>query len=110
MSFIPKIRMDVALGVLTAGALLYAYRRDISGMVSARSGSGSSNVSGERKRKRDEIETLEALGPIMSDPAYLDITERILLQCDPQTIIRVASVCPISRDHCTAIITVLSVC
>lgn len=98
MSFIPKIRMDVALGVLTAGALLYAYRRDISGMVSARSGTGSGSGSGERKRKRDEIETLEALGPIMSDPAYLDITERILLQCDPQTIIRVASVRPRSRD------------
>lgn len=81
--------MDVALGVLTAGALLYAYRRDISGMVSASTESGS----GERKRKRDEIETLETLGPIMSDPAYLDVTERILLQCDPQTIIRVASVC-----------------
>lgn len=79
--------MDVALGVLTAGALLYAYRRDISGMVSARTGSGEG-----RKRKRDEIETLEALGPIMTDPAYFDVTERILLQCDPQTIIRIASV------------------
>jgi hypothetical protein len=89
MSLLSRIRLDVALGLLTAGAVLYAYRRDLGATVRL---PGSS--AGERKRKRDENETLDALAPLMSDPAYLDLTERILLQCDPQTIIRVATVSP----------------
>lgn len=87
MSVLSRIRLDVALGLLTAGAVLYAYRRDVSATIGL-----ARAKSGERKRKRDELETFDALGPLMSDPAYLDLTEKILLQCDPRTIIRLASV------------------
>lgn len=89
MSLLSRIRLDVALGLLTAGAVLYAYRKDVRATVGL---SESGSASGERKRKREELETLEALGPLMVDPANIVLTEKILLQCDPQTIIRVASV------------------
>lgn len=88
MSLLSRMRADLAVGVLTVGALLFLYRRDIGALVRS---------SGEKKRKREssiEAGALKALVPLMDDPSNLDITERILQHCDPQTVMRLASVSP----------------
>lgn len=86
MPFLPRLRLDLALGLLIAGTIWYIGTRP-----------SKRPRTGDHVKLADEEDTdavvegaLIALKPLLFEPALL---ERILLLSDPVTMIRVAQVC-----------------
>ena len=90
MPFLPRLRLDIALGLLIAGTIWYIGTRP-----------RTRPRPGDHVQLTDEDDTpivegaLEALKPLLYEPALL---ERIMLHSDPRTMIRVAQVCGCSPD------------
>jgi hypothetical protein len=83
MPFLPRLRLDIALGLLVAGTIWYIGTRP-----------RTRPRPGDHVQLVDEDDTivegsLEALKPLLYEPALL---ERIMLHSDPRTMIRVAQV------------------
>jgi hypothetical protein len=90
MPFLPRLRLDIALGLLIAGTIWYIGTRP-----------RTRPRPGHHVQLTDEDNTpivegaLEALKPLLYEPALL---ERIMLHSDPRTMIRVAQVRNCSPD------------
>ena len=90
MPFLPRLRLDIALGLLIAGTIWYIGTRQ-----------GTRARPGDHVQLADEEDepvvegALEALKPLLYEPALI---ERIMLHSDPRTMIRVAQVCDCSSD------------
>jgi hypothetical protein len=84
MPFLPRLRLDIALGLLIAGTIWYIGTRP-----------RTRPRPGDHVQLTDEDDTpivegaLEALKPLLYEPALL---ERIMVLSDPRTMIRVAQV------------------
>jgi hypothetical protein len=90
MPFLPRLRLDIALGLLIAGTIWYIGTRP-----------RTRPRPGDHVQLTDEDDTpivegaLEALKPLLYEPALL---ERIMVLSDPRTMIRVAQVRNCSPD------------
>jgi hypothetical protein len=85
MAIIPRIRLDIALGLLVAGTIWCLANRARNREETMLLGNGK-----DSSEKEEMVEgSLEVLKPLLLDPALL---ERILLSSDPKTSIRVAQV------------------
>jgi hypothetical protein len=90
MPFLPRLRLDIALGLLIAGTIWYIGTRP-----------RTRPRPGDHVQLADEDDTpivegaLEALKPLLYEPALL---ERIMVLSDPRTMIRVAQVRYCSSD------------